>query len=65
MGSVDHLVVLAASLAEGEQWCRRVLGVTPAPGGEHPLMGTHNLLLNVSGAGFARTYMEIISVKPG
>ncbi|MDB5966170.1 MAG: hypothetical protein JWQ72_2670 [Polaromonas sp.] len=62
--SVDHLVVLAASLEEGAAWCGRVLGVTPGAGGLHPLMGTHNLLLNVSGDAFPRCYLEVIAVNP-
>ena len=44
---VDHLVVLAADLASGVAWCERTLGITPAAGGEHPLMGTHNRLLRL------------------
>jgi len=42
---VDHLVVAARDLAQGTQWCEKQLGVTPQPGGRHPLMGTHNRLL--------------------
>ena len=45
---LDHLVVLASTLTEGVRWCESVLGVTPGPGGEHALMGTHNRLLSVA-----------------
>ncbi|MEP6791216.1 MAG: VOC family protein [Ramlibacter sp.] len=62
---VDHLVIVADSLAQGEAWCRKVLGVTPGPGGDHPLMGTHNKLLRISSPQFPRAYMEIIAVNPG
>lgn len=62
---VDHLVVLAATLDEGVAWCEATLGVVPAPGGEHPLMGTHNRLLRVATVDFPRTYLEIIAIKPG
>ena len=62
---VDHLVVVAASLDEGVAWCERVLGITPGPGGEHPLMGTHNRLFSVAGPAFARSYFEIIAIQPG
>ena len=62
---VDHLVIVAASLDEGVQWCERTLGITPGPGGEHPLMGTHNRLFNLSGPAFGRCYAEIIAVQPG
>ena len=62
---VDHLVIVAASLDEGVQWCERTLGITPGPGGEHPLMGTHNRLFNLSGSAFRRCYAEIIALQPG
>lgn len=61
--TLDHLVVAAASLAEGVQWCERVLGSTPGPGGEHPLMGTHNRLVNVGSATFPGAYVEIIAIN--
>lgn len=62
---VDHLVVGAASLAEGVAWAEATLGVTPGPGGEHPLMGTHNRLLRVATVDFPRAYLEVIAVQPG
>lgn len=62
---VDHLVVMAASLDEGVTWCERVLGITPGPGGEHPLMGTHNRLFSIASAAFPRAYFEIIAIQPG
>ena len=62
---LDHLVVAAASLAEGVQWCERVLGVTPGPGGEHALMGTHNRLITVATPAFAQAYLEIIAIHSG
>lgn len=62
---VDHLVVVAASLDQGVQWCEATLGITPGPGGQHPLMGTHNRLFNVASAAFPRTYFEIIAIQPG
>jgi Glyoxalase-like domain len=42
-----------------------VLGVTPGPSGEHPLMGSHNRLINVSGPAFGRAYLEIIAIHAG
>ncbi|WP_313084270.1 VOC family protein [Pulveribacter sp.] len=62
---VDHLVILAADLRQGADWCRRTLGVEPAKGGEHPLMGTHNRLLNISSPAHPRSYLEIIAINPG
>ncbi len=60
----DHLVVAARTLEEGAAWCEATLGVVPAPGGKHPMMGTHNRLLAVGSARFPRTYLEIIAIDP-
>lgn len=62
---VDHLVVAAASLSQGVEWCEATLGITPGPGGEHPLMGTHNRLFNVASPDFPDAYFEIIAIQPG
>ncbi|MCI5070642.1 VOC family protein [Acidovorax sp.] len=62
---VDHLVVLAADLASGVAWCERSFGITPTAGGEHPLMGTHNRIFNVSSPAHPRAYLEIIAINPG
>jgi hypothetical protein len=63
-GALDHLVIMAASLAEGVAWCEATLGVTPGPGGEHPLMGTHNRLLRIATPDFPNAYLEIIAINP-
>ena len=60
---VDHLIVLAADLASGVAWCERTLGVTPTAGGEHPLMGTHNRIFNISSPRHPRAYLEIIAIN--
>lgn len=62
---VDHLVIAAASLEQGAAWCEATLGVVPGPGGEHPLMGTHNRLLRIATVDYPRAYLEIIAVQPG
>jgi hypothetical protein len=62
---IDHLVAAAASLDEGVAWCEATLGVVPGPGGEHPLMGTHNRLLRIATVDYPRAYFEIIAVQPG
>ena len=62
---LDHLIVMADSLDAGVQWCEQTLGVTPNAGGEHPLMGTHNRLINVSSPTFPRAYLEVIALNPG
>lgn len=57
---LDHLVVAAASLAEGSDWVRARLGVAPAGGGRHLAMGTHNALWELGDC-----YLEVIAVEPG
>jgi hypothetical protein len=61
---IDHLVVAAASLEQGVAWCEEMLGVTPGPGGQHPLMGTHNRLLKIATHAFPDVYLEIIAIDP-
>lgn len=62
--AIDHLVVAAASLAQGVAWCEATLGVTPGPGGTHVLFGTHNRLLKIAAPAFPLAYLEIIAVDP-
>lgn len=61
---VDHLVVAAASLAQGAAWCEATLGAAPGPGGRHALMGTHNRLLKIATEAFPEAYLEIIAIDP-
>ena len=58
--TIDHLTVTAPTLASGADYVFRSLGVTPGPGGEHPRMGTHNLLLKLG----ASTFLEVIAPNP-
>ena len=62
--AIDHLVIAAATLAEGVAWCEATLGVTPSTGGEHALFGTHNRLLKLIRDGAPNAYLEIIAVNP-
>ncbi len=62
--AIDHLVIAAATLAEGVAWCEATLGVVPGPGGEHALFGTHNRLLKLNAAGSPNAYLEIIAINP-
>lgn len=62
--ALDHLVVAAATLDEGVAWCERTLGLTPGPGGQHPLMGTHNRLFSIADPDFPLAYFEIIAIDP-
>ena len=57
--ALDHLAVAAETLEEGVAAVEAVLGVPLAPGGEHPLMGTHNRLL-----GLGDIYLEVIAANP-
>lgn len=59
MADFDHLVIAAATLAEGEAWLTE-LGLPVGPGGEHDQMGTHNRLLSL-GPG---EYLELIAINP-
>lgn len=57
--SLDHLVVVAPTLAAGAQYVEERLGVAMQPGGKHPRMGTHNLLLRLGDC-----YLEVIAPDP-
>lgn len=57
---IDHITVTAPSLAMGARFVQSVLGVFPQTGGEHPRMGTHNLLLRLGDA----VFLEVISANP-
>lgn len=61
---IDHLVVVADSLDQGVQWCEATLGITPGPGGQHALMGTHNRLFKIASYQHPQTYFEIIAINP-
>lgn len=56
----DHLVVAAASLADGIEYLGELTGVAAQPGGKHVAMGTHNALMRLS----ERTFLEIIAIDP-
>ena len=56
-------MIAASTLQEGVAWCERTLGITPGPGGEHPLMGTHNRLFSIATAHYPRAYFEIIAIN--
>ncbi len=62
---IDHLVVVAKTLALGVQWCETTLGITPGPGGEHPQHGTHNRLFKIATPAYPLAYFEIIAIDPG
>ncbi len=57
--SIDHLVIVAPDLETGARLVEGALGAAPLPGGQHPAMGTHNLLL-----GMGAEYLEVIAIDP-
>jgi hypothetical protein len=62
--AVDHLVVAAATLAQGVAWCEATLGITPGPGGKHAVMGTHNRLFSIATEAYPLAYFEIVAIDP-
>jgi len=61
---IDHLVVVAQTLELGVQWCEAKMGITPGPGGEHALYGTHNRLFKIATPAYPLAYLEVIAINP-
>lgn len=57
---LDHIAIAAERLEDGVAALQERLGVRFAPGGKHPVMGTHNRLLSLG----PDTYLEVIAVDP-
>ena len=60
LAALDHLVLAAATLEEGEDRVEALLGVRPRRGGKHVEMGTHNSLVRLG----ERSYLEVIAINP-
>lgn len=60
MLQIDHLVIIAPTLEEGAAHVYDELGVEMSPGGKHPQMGTHNLLLRLGD----EVFLEVIAIDP-
>jgi hypothetical protein len=60
MNRLDHIVVAAASLAQGGEYLREILAVEVPAGGVHRAMGTHNLLMQLGDD----SYLEVIAIDP-
>lgn len=57
---LDHLTIVAPSLADGVAFVDDELGITAPPGGKHPRMGTHNHLLRLGDD----LFLEIVAIDP-
>jgi len=57
---IDHITVTTPTLEVGAEFVRQTLGVVPQLGGEHPRMGTHNLLLRLGDS----VFLEVIASNP-
>lgn len=60
MLKLDHLTIVAPTLAEGVAHVRQCLNLDVPFGQRHPFMGTYNHLLQLGGT----TYLEIIAIDP-
>jgi Glyoxalase-like domain len=60
LATLDHLVLAAATLADGIDYIAEGCGVAPVAGGRHLAMGTHNALLRLG----EQSYLEIIAIDP-
>ena len=58
--NIDHVVIAAIDLAQGVRYVREQLGVDIPFGGVHPLMGTHNHLMQLGEA----VFLEVIAINP-
>lgn len=57
---LDHIVIGAATLGQGVDYVKRLLGVDMPEGGSHPSMGTHNHLMQLGND----VFLEVIAINP-
>ncbi|RRH76341.1 VOC family protein [Falsigemmobacter faecalis] len=57
----DHLVISAEALSGADEALAALFGAEFSPGGQHPLMSTHNRLLSLG----PDEYLELIAIDPG
>ena len=60
MPTLDHLTIIAPTLADGVAHVRECLGIAMPFGRQHPDMGTHNHLLKLG----EDVYLEVIAIDP-
>jgi hypothetical protein len=58
--TLDHLVVAGQTLAPAVAHIEAALGVAPPPGGQHPLMATHNHVMQLGD----QVFLEAIAPDP-
>lgn len=58
--TLDHLVVAADTLEQGEDYLASIFDARPRRGGRHAAMGTHNSLLKIG----ERCFLELIAIDP-
>lgn len=58
MIEIDHLVLTAPTLTEGQDYVAAHLGARPVFRGRHPQLGTETALLGLG----AKTYLEVIAI---
>lgn len=56
----DHIAIGCATLEQGAAYMAARTGLTVPVGGEHPLMGTHNLVMSLG----CDTFFEVIATNP-
>lgn len=56
----DHIAIGCATLEQGAAYVADKTGLTVPVGGEHPLMGTHNLIMSLG----VDTFFEVIAINP-
>ena len=60
MLTFDHIVIAAETLEAGVAHVREKLGVDIPYGGKHPLMGTHNHVMQLG----SEAFLEVIAIDP-
>jgi len=58
--AIDHIVIGAANLEQGVAYIQEKLGIDIPKGGEHPLMGTHNHVMQLGD----NSFLEVIAINP-